>query len=98
MLGERNPQSVAEEFAPPPQGENVLDASMMADLIESKKEIGPQLKKSTGNLAGRAEKPRRGWSTIAVGGKILGRAFDTLVPWFGGALGGGVRCLSLDTG
>ena len=46
MPGERNPQSAAEEFAPPPQGESVLDASMMADLIETKKEIVSQLKKS----------------------------------------------------
>ena len=48
MPGERNPQSAAEEFAPPPQGENALDASMMAELIVTKKEIGPQLKKSAG--------------------------------------------------
>jgi hypothetical protein len=48
LPGERNPQSAAEEFAPPPQGENVLDASMMAELIVTKKEIAPQLKKSAG--------------------------------------------------
>jgi len=60
LPGERNPQSEAEEFAPSPQGENVLDASMMAELIVTKKEIGRQLKKSTRNLAGQAEKPRRG--------------------------------------
>jgi hypothetical protein len=41
LPGERNPQSAAEEFAPPPQGENVLDASMMAELIVAKKEIAP---------------------------------------------------------
>ena len=76
MPGERNPQSVAEEFAPPPQGENVFDAAMMAELIVTKKEIGPQLKESTRNLAGQAEMARRGWSTIAVGGKTGGR-----VPW-----------------
>jgi hypothetical protein len=69
LPGERNPQSAAEEFAPPPQDENVLDASMMAELIVTKKEIWPQLKKSARNLAGLTEKPRRGWSTIAVGGK-----------------------------
>jgi hypothetical protein len=45
LPGERNPQSAAEEFAPSPQGENVLDASMMAELIVTKKEIGPQLTK-----------------------------------------------------
>ena len=96
MPGERNPQSAAEEFAPPPQGESVLDASMMAELIVTRKEIWPQLKKSTGHLAGHAEKPRRGWSTIAVGGKTSGRAFDCLVLWFGGAFGGGVHRLSSD--
>ena len=71
---------------------------MMAELIVTKKEIVPQLQKSTRNLAGQAEKPRSGWSTIAVSGKIRGRAFDSLVPWIGGALGGGVRYLSLDAG
>ena len=53
MPGERNQQSAAEEFAPPPQGENVLEASMMAELIVTKKEIGPQLKKSAGTLRAR---------------------------------------------
>jgi len=48
LPGERNPQSAAEEFALPPQGENVLDASMMAELIVTIKEIWPQLKKSAG--------------------------------------------------
>lgn len=73
---------------------------MMAELIVTKKEIALQLKKSTRNLTGLAETPRRGWSTIAVGGKTSGRAFDSLVSGFGegGALGGGVRCLSLDAG
>jgi hypothetical protein len=33
---------------------------MMAELIVTKKEIGPQLKKSTGNLAGRAKSPGAG--------------------------------------
>jgi len=79
-----------------PQGESVLDASMMAELIVTKKEIRPQLQRVRRNLAGQAEKPRRGWSTIAVGGKVSGRALDCLVPWFGGALGGGVRSLRLD--
>ena len=48
MPGERNPPSTAEEFAPPPQGESVLDASVMAELIVTKKEIGSQFKKSAG--------------------------------------------------
>ena len=43
-----------------PQGESVLDASMMADLIESKKEIVSQPKEVRRNRAHRAEKPRRG--------------------------------------
>lgn len=59
MPGERNPQSAAEEFAPPPQGESVLDASMMAELIVTKKEIGPQLKKSTGTSRARTKSPAR---------------------------------------
>jgi hypothetical protein len=50
---ERNPQSAAKGFAPPPQGENVFDASMMAELIVTKKEIGPQLKKSAGTSRAR---------------------------------------------
>jgi len=41
-----------------PQGENVLDASVMADLIVSKKEIVPQPKQVRHNRAHRAEKPR----------------------------------------
>jgi len=36
-----------------PQGESVLDASMMAELIATKKEIGPQLQKSTGTSRAR---------------------------------------------
>lgn len=84
MFGERNPQSAAEEFAPPPQGENVLDASMMAELIVTNKEIGPQLKKSTRNLARLTEKPRCGQSTIAIGGKTWGRAFYDFGSWVWG--------------
>jgi hypothetical protein len=90
LLGERNPQSAAEEFAPPPKGESVLAASMMAELIVTKKEIAAQLKKPTGNFAGQAEKPRRGQSTIAVGGETLSRAFDHLASWFGGVLVAGI--------
>jgi seryl-tRNA(Sec) selenium transferase len=43
-----------------PQGESVLDASMMAELIVTKKEIVPQLQKVRRNRAHRADKPRRG--------------------------------------
>jgi hypothetical protein len=57
LPGERNPQSVAEEFAPPPQGESVLDASMMAELIVTKKEIRPQLTKSAGISLVRPKNP-----------------------------------------
>jgi hypothetical protein len=71
---------------------------MMAELIVSKKEIWPQLKKSTGNLADLAEEPRCMWSTIAVIGKASGRAFDSLVRGFGCALGGGVRRLKVVAG
>ena len=71
---------------------------MMAELIVTKKEIWPQLKKSTRNLAGQDEKPQRVWSTNVVGGKAWGRAIDCLVPGFGGVFRGGVRCLSSDAG
>ena len=59
----------------------------------TKKEIAPQLKKSSRNLAGHAEKLRRGRSTIAVGGKTGGRDSDPLVLGFEGSLGGEVRAL-----
>jgi len=69
LPGERNPQSAAEEFAPPPQGENVLDASMMAELIVTKKEIWPQLKEFTRNLAGQAESPGAGGQRLRLAGR-----------------------------
>ncbi|MHB1702325.1 MAG: hypothetical protein ACYCSN_19770 [Acidobacteriaceae bacterium] len=68
MLGERNPQSAAEEFAPSPQGENVLDASMMAELIVTKKEIAPQLQTSTGTSRATSKATAR-VVNVAVGGK-----------------------------
>jgi len=71
---------------------------MMAELIVTKKEIAPQLKKSAGTSRATPNSPRRGRSTIAVGGETLRRAFDSLVPGSGGALGGGVYCHSLDAG
>src|ERR1035437_7872306 len=43
-----------------PQGESVLDASMMADLIVTKKEIGPQLKNSAGISRARPKCPGAG--------------------------------------
>jgi hypothetical protein len=66
LFGERDPQSAAEEFAPPPQGENVLEASMMAELIVTKKGDRASAQKVRRNLAGEAEKTRCGRSTIAV--------------------------------
>jgi hypothetical protein len=47
-----------------PQGESVLDASMMADLIESKKGDHVPAKEVRRNLARRAEKPRRGGQSL----------------------------------
>jgi hypothetical protein len=75
----------SERVCAAPQGENVLDASMMAELIESKKEIGPQHKKSIGTSRARPKSPRREWSTIAVGGKTWGRAPHSLTLWFLGS-------------
>jgi hypothetical protein len=68
LPGERNPQSAAEEFAPSPQGENVLDASMMAELIVTKKEIGPQLKKSTATSRARPKSPGAGGQRLPLAG------------------------------
>ena len=98
MPGERNPQSAAEEFAPPPQGENVLDASMMAELIVTKKEIAPQLKKSTGTSRARPKSAGAGGQRLPLAGRY---GAEHLILWFldsGGALGGGGRCLSSDAG
>jgi len=69
LPGERNPQSAAEEFAPPPQGENVLDASMMAELIVTKKEIAPQLKKSAGTSRAWQKSPGAGGQLLPLAGR-----------------------------
>ena len=45
---------------PSPQGENVLDASMMAELIVTKKVIWPQLKESTGSSRAWQKSPSAG--------------------------------------
>src|ERR1035441_618641 len=79
LPGERNPQSAAEEFAPPPQGESVLDASMMAELIVTKKEIGPQLKKVHRNLAGGTKSPGAGGQRLPLAG---GHGAEHSIPWF----------------
>ena len=95
MPGERNPPSAAKEFAPPPQGESVLDASMMAELIVTNKEIAPQLKKSAGtSRVGRKAPARvvndcRWWEDMGPGIGFVGSLLR-------GAFGGEVRCLSLD--
>jgi hypothetical protein len=69
LPGERNQQSAAEEFAPSPQGESVLDASMMAELIVTKKEIVPQLKKSTGISRVRTKSPGAGGQRLQSAGR-----------------------------
>ena len=69
MPGERNPQSAAKEFAPPPLGENVLDASMMAELIVTKKEIAAQRKKSTGTSRARPKNPGAGGQRLPLVGR-----------------------------
>ena len=62
-----------------PQGESVLDASMMADLIVSKK--GDRVPAQTSPPQPRApgRKAPAWWSTVAVGGKTWKRA---LPAWF----------------
>jgi hypothetical protein len=82
LLGERNPQSAAEEFAPSPQGENVLDASMMAELIVTKKEIGPQLKKSAGTSRARPKCPGAGGQRLPLAGR---HSAEHLILWFRGS-------------
>jgi hypothetical protein len=82
LPGERNQQSAAEEFAPPPQGESVLDASMMAELIVTKKEIEPQLKKSAGTSRARPKCPGAGGRRLPLAGRL--RAEQWIV-WFRGS-------------
>ena len=79
MPGERNPQSTAEEFAPPPQDENVLDASMMAELIVAKKEIAPQLKKSAGTSRARTKSPGAGGKRLPLAGR---HGAEQWICWF----------------
>ena len=79
MPGERNPQSVAEEFAPPPQGENVLDASMMAELIVTKKEIAPQLNRSAGTSRARPKSPGADGQRLSSAGR---HGAENSIPWF----------------
>ena len=98
MPGERNPQSAAEEFALPPQGENVLDASMMAELIVTKKEIGPQLKESTGTSRARMKNPGAGSQRLPLAGRH-GPSIGFFGSWVWRRFGWrGTRSLSLDAG
>jgi hypothetical protein len=82
LPGERNPQSAAEEFAPPPQGENVLDASMMAELIVTKKEIAPQLQKSTGTSRATPKGHGAGGQRLSLTGR---RRAEHSILWFSGS-------------
>jgi hypothetical protein len=79
LPGERNPQSAEKEFAPPPQGESVLDASMMAELIVTKKEIAPQLKKSAETSRARTKSPGAGGQLLPLEGR---RRAEHWIPWF----------------
>jgi hypothetical protein len=62
-----------------PQGESVLDASMMADLIESKKGDRVPAQRSPPQPRAPGRKTPALWSTVAVGGKTWKRA---LPAWF----------------
>jgi len=62
-----------------PQGESVLDASMMADLIESKKGDRVPAQRSPPQPRAPGRKSPALWSTVAVGGKTWKRA---LPAWF----------------
>ena len=79
MPGERNPQSAAEEFAQSPQGEHVLDASMMAELIVTKKEIAPQLKKSAGTSRATPKSPGAGGQLLPLAGRLRAERW---ILWF----------------
>jgi hypothetical protein len=81
LPGERNPQSAAEEFAPPPQDENVLDASMMAELIVTKKEIVPQRKKSAGTSRAVPKSPGAGGQRLPLAGR---HGAEHSILWFRG--------------
>ena len=62
-----------------PQGESVLDASMMADLIVSKKGDRVPAQTSPPQPRVQSQKAPAWWSTVAVGGKTWKRA---LPAWF----------------
>src|ERR1039457_2762610 len=62
-----------------PQGESVLDASMMAELIVTKKEIAPQLKKSAGTSVARPKSPSAGGQRLPSAER---HGAEHLIPWF----------------
>jgi hypothetical protein len=87
----------SERVCAAPQGESVLNASMMAELIVTKKEIWPQLKEATRNLAGGTRGPGAGGQRLPLAGRY-GAEHSTL--WFlvRGALSGGVCRLRVAAG
>ena len=69
---------------------------MMAELIVTKKEIEPQLKKSAGTSRATQKSPGVRGQRLSLAGRL---GAEHLILWFrdlGGALGGGVRGLSTD--
>jgi hypothetical protein len=62
-----------------PQGENVLDASMMAELIVTKKEIVPQLTKVHRNLAGGTKSPGEGGQRLTLAERLRAERW---ILWF----------------
>ena len=69
-------------IAPPKQGENVLDASMMVELIVTKKEIAPQFQKSTGTSRARPKSPGAGGQRLPLAGR---HGAEHLILWFRGS-------------
>jgi hypothetical protein len=65
-----------------PQGESVLDASMMAELIVTKKEIGTQLKKSAGTSRAWPKSPGTGGQRMPLAGRL---GAEHLILWFRGS-------------
>ena len=72
----------SERVCAAPLGESVLDASMMAELIVTKKEIWPQLKKSTGTSEARTKSPDAGGQRLPLAGR---HGAEHLIIWFCGS-------------
>lgn len=64
-----------------PQGESILDASMMAELIVTKKEIGPQLNKSAGTSRTGPKSPSAGGQRLPLAGR---HGAEHWIFWFVG--------------